>query len=142
MKKKYNHIQEDEIKTKELFSFFLPEEPSANFTKNTMNEVLQEWTSKPIILSSRYSLKSKLSIGAGTLIAIALIYLFDIRKTGNASTISKSLSIDSTAEAFSNLGHLFTASFSQIPTLVYIIIIGISVLLLLDKMINKLTKIM
>jgi hypothetical protein len=140
MKKKHNHIQEDEIKTKELFSFFSLEEPTGDFTKNTMNKVLQEWTSKPIILSSRYSLKSKLSIGAGSLIAIVLIYLFDIRKTGNASTISESLSLNSTTEAFSDLGHLFAVSFSQIPNLVYIIFIGVSALLFLDKMINKFTK--
>lgn len=57
---KLNEHNQDNKATKNLFSSFIPEEPSVNFTKNTMNQVMQTWTTQPINTHNPLSLINKI----------------------------------------------------------------------------------
>ena len=140
MKNRPKDIEEDKI-LEDLFSDFMPDKPTGDFTKNTMNKVFQEWTKQPVTTKSWLSTQNKIWISIGVICSVVLVYLIDYKNaTKQSSTIAESLNISESLKAFSNVFEAIGNSFSIIPSLVYIIFIGIGAILLLDRMISKTIK--
>ncbi len=140
MKKKQKHIEEDHI-IEDLFKNYSPDTPSVDFTKNTMNEVFLEWSKTPIESKTKMSILNKLWISAGVIIAFVMVYIFDIKNASQQTeTLAESFKVSETAKIFSHTFETIINSFVQIPLLVYIIIVGVGLILLMDKLFAKVLK--
>ncbi len=139
MNNRKKHIEKDRI-LEDLFSDFTLDKPTGDFTKNTMNKVFQEWTKQPVTTKSWLNTQNKTWLSISIIGAAVLVYLIDFKNaTKQSSTIAESLNISESLKAFSNTFEAISNSFSLIPSLAYIIFIGIGVILILDRMIAKTT---
>ncbi len=140
MKKEQEHINEENI-IKDLFKSYSPEAPSVNFTKNTMNEIFIEWSKNPIESNTKMSFTNKLWILAGVILAFVLVYIIDIKNASQQNeTLAESFKVSETAKIFIHTFETISNSFTQIPLLIYIIIIGVGTILVLDKLFAKVLK--
>ncbi|MCW3789464.1 hypothetical protein [Plebeiibacterium sediminum] len=140
MNDKQKYIEKDKI-LEDLFADFTPDKPTGDFTKNTMNKVFQEWSKQPVTHKSILNTKNKIWISVSVICAAILVYLIDFKNaTQQSTTIAESLNISESLKAFNKTFEVIGSSFSHIPSLVYIIFIGIGMILILDKMISKTIK--
>ncbi len=140
MKQDHKHTDEDKI-IQDLFKNYSPDAPSVDFTKNAMNEVFFEWSKHPIESKTKMSIANKIWISLGVLFAFVLVYFFDVKNASQqGGTLAESFKFSETAKIFSHTFETIFSSFSQVPTLVYIVIIGIGMILLLDKVFSKMLK--
>lgn len=139
MKNKKQHISDEEKLVEDLFEDFSLLSPSTDFKKATMDQVMLEWSSKPIYTSARISKQSKIWIGVGVIISLLLIYLFDIRDIANGTSVVKSIQLTETQNTFSKVFKSSYIAIAQIPLIVYVITLGIGIVIYLDKLIHKLT---
>lgn len=137
-----DHINTNEDKLlKDLFKDYSPDSPSNDFTKKTMNDVFLEWSKNPIETKTSMSKASKIWISAGVIFAFILVYLIDIKNASQQSeTLAESFKVSETAKIFSHTFETIFNSFTQIPVLVYVVIAGIGMVLLLDKLFSKILK--
>ncbi|MGQ1784434.1 MULTISPECIES: hypothetical protein [unclassified Saccharicrinis] len=133
-KEKYN--EEDRL-VRELFDSFSPSAPSKGFIKGTMNAVLQEWSSQPIFMNTGMSVKNKIWISISSVLAVVLVYFVDVKQMGGEKSW---FGVDAFKESLIQLMGSSLAAFESIPTLVYMVAIGLALLLVVDKMINKLVN--
>ncbi|GAF05681.1 hypothetical protein [Saccharicrinis fermentans] len=130
------HMENDKL-VKEFFESFGPLEPSDEFTKRTMNIVLQEWVSQPQVLNTKVSVRSKVWIGVSVVLAGILIYLFDVKQIGTKDSM---FGIYELQESFIQLMRSSLSEFAHVPSVVYFVVAAIIMLLVIDKMINSLVK--
>ncbi len=122
---------------KEYFDSFNLSSTSDDFTKQTMNKVLMEWSSQPISVKTKISTKSKVWIVVGSVLAVMMVYLFDIKNVGGETSMAKAFGSEMLLNNIGQLVRSISTSFSQIPALFYMVAIGITFLLALDKMIQR-----
>ncbi len=140
MTKENKNIEQDKI-IEDLFSHFTPDKPSVDFTKSTMNEVFKEWSKQPAPAKVKINTANKIWISLSIALGVILVYVIDIKNASKqSSTIAESLQFSETLKAFNGVFNTIFHSFSQVPTLAYIIILGISMILILDKMLSKIIK--
>ena len=131
--------KEDEL-VKSLFEDFSPSSPSDDFKKSTMDKVMLEWSSKPIYISTKISKQNKIWIGMAVAFSLLLVYIFDIKNITDGASIIGNIELKDTQNSFANSFESLSNTFAQIPALVYIITVGVSAIIFLDKMINKLNS--
>lgn len=139
MKNEKKHTTEEEKLVKDLFEDFSLSSPSTDFKKATMDKVMYEWSNKPIYTSAKISKQNRIWIGVGVAFSLLLIYLFDIRNMANGSSIINSIQLTETQHIFSKTFEAFYHALSQIPLTVYVIVTGLSIVFVFDKLINKLS---
>lgn len=105
------HMENDKL-VKEFFESFGPLEPSDEFTKRTMNIVLQEWVSQPQVLNTKVSVRSKVWIGVSVVLAGILIYLFDVKQIGTKDSM---FGIYELQESFIQLMRSSLSEFAHVP---------------------------
>ena len=129
--------KEDKL-VKELFDSFSPSVPSDHFTKNTMSQVLHEWSAQPNRIETKLSLKYKLLIGAAAVVTVLLVYFFDIKPAGDQTAMAGSFDLAYISTSFTqSFGRLFSV-FKQVPLVVYLVSVGMAVLLGTDKFVQRL----
>ncbi len=123
-----NHSEEQLIK--EWFDAFEPESPKTDFTKQTMNKVMEGWVAQTQKRQSNYWSPILISLGIAVLIFMALftdlnnLSKFDSRYFTGIHSI-----IESTITA---LGYL-----KLIPGTFYMIVVGGTILYWIDKLLKK-----
>ncbi|WP_075590508.1 hypothetical protein [Labilibacter marinus] len=138
MDDKKNIYEEDEQLVRELFDSFTPSEPSKEFTKNTMNMVLQEWSSHPEGVKTGVSLQYKVLMGVAAALIVFLVYIFDVKQVANSADLASLFNFDSSS-INQSIGSI-AGAFKQIPSLVYIVSFGVGALLFADKLIHRLVN--
>lgn len=135
MKNKEIHTEDKLIK--DFFDSYSTAAPSDEFTKHTMNSVLHEWSIQPISTNTKLSIKNRVWIAASMVLAVFLIYYFDIKHANDETSIYAMSNFGVMKESFQQLLGSSYAAFSRVPKLIYIITFGLSTLLLIDKMVQR-----
>ncbi|WP_421920471.1 hypothetical protein [Marinifilum sp.] len=134
---KQEDIYKDEF-IKNLMKDIELEEPSGRFTNKVMDEVMQDWLAKPIEVKQTRSRKQWLGL-IGLLFVLALILL---------GTDVRTLVSDFDHPFFVQLNKLFLTpinqllngvfvSLSDVPVIVYIVVVAMASLAAFDKILNK-----
>ncbi len=134
MKKDKLHISEEDKLIEDFFTSYETEKPSKEFTKGTMDQVLQEWTSNPITTSNKMSLSNKVWIGVAVAFSLVLVYLIDIRDVSESTSVANMFEVDLLQQTLNTT----LDSFGQLPVLIYISVFGLVGLLFFDKLLHKL----
>ncbi len=134
MKKDKLHISEEDKLIEDFFTSYETEKPSKEFTKGTMDQVLQEWSSNPITTSNKMSLSNKVWIGVAVAFSFVLVYLIDFRDVSESTSVTNMFKVDLLQQTFNTT----LDSFGQVPALIYISIFGLVGLLFFDKLLHKL----
>ncbi len=135
MGKQDKHINEEDQLIKDLFGAFTPEEAPDSIKQNVMNRVLHDWAEKPIEMQPLITKRNKWWIIFGSAAVIAISFLAD------SAVFAKYLSelgidasfLGSVDQSFKQ----FTSFATNVPSLVYIVALGVIVLLGLDRLLNK-----
>ncbi|TLX70662.1 hypothetical protein E9993_21890 [Labilibacter sediminis] len=140
MKDKKQHIDHESEFIKNLFDDFSPSSPSPDFKKITMDKVMHEWSNQPIYTSSKLSTNHKIWLGAAVAFSLLLVYLFDVKDIAGDISITNNIELTNTQNSFTKSFESLANAFAQVPALVYIVSVGISAIIFLDKMMNKLSS--
>lgn len=133
----YNIDNEDKF-INDFMLDFETDQPTKDFTKNTMNEVMQQWVANPIVTESKISWKTKLWTILGAASAFVLVYFIDFKGLNNGKSFGEIFQFQATQHSISKTLHSFTTEFTNVPTLVYLVILGIGLIVLLDRVISRL----
>ncbi len=136
MEQKKTHTEEDEM-MQNLFQSFETEKPSDSFTKNTMSQVLHEWSSQPISTKANISYSNKIIIGITIACCLVLIYLIDVKNVFSSASLIQNLKDSLSLNITDSLIHPVKTLMIKIPTIVYIISFSSAVILCLDKLLRK-----
>lgn len=134
---KREDLKQDKFITKLMKDIDL-KEPSDQFTNQVMDQVMQDWLSKPVDAKKPVS-KVQWIIGSIIVVLILLILL---------GTDIRTIISDFEHPIFTRIDHALLQPihqilshtlkiFTQLPMLVYITIIAMSFLALIDKMLNR-----
>ncbi len=135
------HINKDEEQLiKDLFEGYEPSEPSKDFTKLTMDKVLHEWSSQPIKNNIKISTSNKVWIIVAACLAALLVYFFDVKNIADETALASSFNMINLQETMHQLLRSVCVGFEKIPSILYVIALGVSALLILDKTIQKTVK--
>lgn len=141
MKKRKNHISQEDQFLNELFQDFEPDEAPENLKQDIMNRVFQDWTANPVTYRPMINKENRLWILLGITAVLAITFLAD------ASVLKEywnNLNIELDLANVKGFGQSLTNSFAfmkQLPAMVYFILGGILLLLGLDKLLNRLANI-
>lgn len=135
MGKQDKHISEDDQLIRELFGSFTPDEAPASIKQNVMNRVLHDWVEQPVEMQSLINKHNRWWIIGGSAALIALTFLAD------SAVIAKYLTeVGIEAGFLSSINNSFkqvTSFASNIPSLVYIVVLGVIVLLGIDRLLGR-----
>ncbi len=136
MEQNKSHNEEDEM-MKNLFQSFETEKPSDAFTKNTMSQILHEWSLQPISTTSNISYSKKIIIGMAVACCLLLIYLIDVKDFFSSTPIIQGLKDSLSLNITNSLILPVKSLMIKIPIVVYIISISSAIILFLDKLLRK-----
>lgn len=130
---------EDDILAKILKDNITTNKAPNDFTKNTMNLVMEEWVKNPIVSNTKtHSLKYWIVFSISISIVGFIYIATDIRKMITMSNINWLKSFD--REYLTILSSTYSSlieSFSLISPIVYIIIFGIISIMIIDIILKK-----
>lgn len=138
-----NELKQDDIQDKflrDLLRENLTEEKAPdNFTKKTMNLVMQEWVNNPVeIESPKHGYKYWILLGFLIILSAAVFLATDTRKIITMSDIEWLKSFDQNYLVY--IHSFFSSiakSFLDIPIIVYVVIAGLLALFFADKLLQK-----
>ncbi len=128
--KDINNSKKEDQFMKEWFHSFEPATPKDEFTKQTMNKVMEKWvseTQKPKINYWSYVLWT--TIGAALVYLFLFVDLSTLEKMDHEYTQSIPTTIKSITSSLSY--------FKQIPSIVYLIALGGFILYWIDKQFSR-----
>ena len=137
MKQKKHHIEPEDKLLGDFFNDYDLDQPGNNLVKNTMSEVLHEWSQKPLGQTPPVKLSHKIWIALGVVCSLLLVYQIDLKNTSGTRTISETFNLTNNGQVFTQAFDSIFNSFSYVPDLVYMIILGVGLVFLLDKFLSS-----
>jgi hypothetical protein len=141
MKRKANNIENDNPFLNELFTHFEPDKGSYEIKRKTMDRVLQDWAENPVVINPVINKYNRLWVTLGIMALVVITYMYDMSEFEGFGHFMMSFF---GFLSFSSLKELFATSFSflgEIPQVVVLLVIGMTALLGLDRLLNRLANI-
>jgi len=138
-----NQLEQEDIQDKflkDLLSKNLKKEKTSDdFTKKTMNLVMQEWVDNPVeIETPRHGYKFWILTGIFIVIASAIYLATDTRKMITMSDIEWLKSFDKNYLVYiHSFFSTIANSFLDIPVIIYVVLAGLLALFFADKLLQK-----
>jgi len=126
---------------KELFQDFIPEKAPETLKQTTMNKVFKDWSENPVVYKPIINKTNRLWIVGGFIALLAITFLIDasllIEYWNKLNIDSSTIDFNSINKSFGNVG----STLMSLPSILYFIILGVMVLLGIDRFFSRLANI-